>query len=254
MRWKSISVLCVATIAALSPLHAEAQKLNRQTGASLQFTLSKFETVGGPLEPGAAFAATAARPKTVVRLLGDTLPRPGIVGGQVPGVKSGELLYAVKTADDLIVYCAFHDPQQPKRQRQCYLDLQKNGVFVASYVTNTYNAPAKAGMMGQWLGDLAGVPPVKYEPADPAAAPVESYSFKFLRWRGDRIVVNDFLGGEDAREPILCQVGEDKPCALRGVAIATFRRVGDKQVELVSFKPQTTKDVDTAAAAATPNG
>jgi nitrogen regulatory protein PII-like uncharacterized protein len=216
---------------------AAAEKISRQVGATFWHYLEKPETVSGPIEPGGLIATMTVRPSAVVRILGDTLPRPGIVGGEVPGVTAGEILYAVRTEEDRTVYCAFNRPDNPVRQRQCYLDLQGNGVFVASYVTNTFNRPADAGMTGHWLGDLAGVPPVKYEAADAKDAPTETYRIRFIRWRGDRIVVNDFLGEESPREPITCQIGEDKPCSLRDAAIATFRRVGQTGIELVSFKP-----------------
>jgi hypothetical protein len=234
--WSAAAVAAVAVAAMLAP-SAQAQALSRQTGASFQFLVSDPKPAEGVIAPGQTVATFVMRERNVVRLIDPTLPRPSRYGAPAPGAAAGAFLYAVTTKDEREAFCTYRTPETAKRQQQCYLDLQNNGVFVAGYMTSTGNEKVDARMDALWLVDLVGVPPARYEKVEPRLAPTEVLTFRFKGWRGKQLLLDRFFGEEKAwDEPVVCDIGVDKPCELVGGFKATIRREGPTAIVVTALE------------------
>jgi hypothetical protein len=182
----------------------------------LNLTTLSVASVGDVLAPGKALAAYNAAPRAGARILAATPARSGTFPASIP---VGTTLFQVGLGD-VDGYCAPLASDQGVRRSQCFIDVNADNKFDASYIS--IKAQQGQKLFSSQLASLAAIPPVAYEIGDVSGYQPEPVTFYFRRIRAQ---MAEFQLTFDGRP-----TGADAiKCALDGTSIC---RVGQHNFTL----------------------
>jgi hypothetical protein len=216
------TLFAMLTLAAISnPTFAAAQNpplpttqfIETAPFMNLQLNLeTKFVAgAGNVLAQGQPLVRYDVTPRTGVRLLGATAAR---IGTYPPSVPAQTVLFEVGLGNGK-GYCAPLTVEQGVRNSQCFIDINSDNKFDASYLTDD----AWQGKTLYWgqVSRLASIPPIAYEPVDALNIPAEPMSFYFKRVRNNLAEFQMALGPRNNGVPA-------RKCAMDGQAMCRMGR------------------------------
>lgn len=175
------SLACLLPFALHAQVAAPAQPAVIQTapyiGLRVNLVPSTVVEAQATLSANQVVVAYQATPRAMATTTAPSLARSGSYPVTLP---ANYRLFEVGLSG-VTGYCALRAPDQGVRRSQCFIDLNNDGKFDASYITNR-------GWQGQTLywgqvASLASIPPLPYQaaPLEEAAAEPITYSFKRIR-------------------------------------------------------------------------
>jgi hypothetical protein len=176
--------------------------------------------VGSIVAPNAPIVVYNVSPRSGVRTLSASVARIGTYPASVP---ANTALFEVGL-EGLNGYCAPLTADQGVRQAQCFIDVNNDNKFDASYITNR----AWQGTRLYWgqVARLASIPPVAYEASDVSTIAPEPLSFYFRRIRDKKAEFQMAFGPRNNGVPIKrCLADGVTPCRLGGHSF-TFEASG----------------------------
>jgi hypothetical protein len=156
-----------------------------------------------------------ATPKTGMILKAASAPRIRTYPQSIP---ENSVLFEVGLGDgrgqsDSVGYCALRLPEQGARETQCFIDVNSDGKFDATYLG--YETWQGKNLFWGRLTYLASIPPVPYEPAGLGVFSPEPMSFSLKRIRNGVAAFEFSLGPPNNGVPTRnCKLDGVTPCRL----------------------------------------
>ncbi len=175
---------------------------------NLQLNMATKAAVGEVVGVGQSVVQYDVTPRAGVRTLAASGAR---IGTFPPSVAAQTILFEVGL-DDSKGYCAPMVEGQGVRQSQCFIDVNADNKFDASYITDD----AWQGKTIYWgqVARLASIPPVPYENISILNIPAEPLSFYFKRNRQNMAEFQMGLGPRNNGVPVL-KCGNDGVASCR---------------------------------------
>jgi hypothetical protein len=223
--------IVLALALALAP-GAVAQKIARAEQGSVPLAFDDFKhghtTV--VVKPGDVAWTETIRAAKAVRLVEPVVER---TRPKVAGVPAGTVLFGYQLSTG-IAYCAPIDLAKVNRDVQCVRDLDGDGTFDGSYITNDQGADSR--YFSSFLKSLTATRKARYEQAShtdltPAAARVVFAGMKNGAPRFSLFIDNDKLDN-----PIDCEIQKPGVCDAIGVRLAYGPAEGSKDSVTLAFE------------------
>jgi hypothetical protein len=161
------------------------------------------------LSPNQVVVAYQATPRGMATTTAPSLARSGSYPVTLP---ANYRLFEVGLSG-VTGYCALRATDQGVRRSQCFIDLNNDGKFDASYITNR-------GWQGQTLywgqvASLASIPPLPYQVAPTEDASAEPITYYFKRIRNQKAEFQIGLATRATDLPVrTCAIDGATPCTL----------------------------------------
>jgi hypothetical protein len=188
---------------------------------------AQFSAAAGDIiAPRQEIVRYAATPKAGVVLKAASAPRIRTFPQSIP---ENSILFEVGLSDgigpsDSVGYCAQRVPEQGVRETQCFVDVNSDGKFDATYTG--YETWQGKNLYWGRLANLASIPPVPYEPAGPGVFAPEPMSFSLKRVRNGIAAFELSLGPPNNAVPTRnCKLDRVTPCRL-GRHVFTLEAAG----------------------------
>jgi hypothetical protein len=163
------------------------------------------------LAPNQSVVAYEVSPRTRVRL---ATPSPARAGAFPASLPKDAILFQVGL-DGIDGYCSVRAPNHGERRSQCFIDINNDGKFDASYITNR----AWHGQAIYWgqVASLASIPALSYTSDNQAPIATETMTFYFKRVRNGKAEFQIGLGPRNNGLPtISCPIDGTNVCRLGG--------------------------------------
>jgi hypothetical protein len=188
---------------------------------------AQFNAAAGDIiAPRQQIVRYAATPKAGVILKAASAPRIRTFPQSIP---ENSILFEVGLSDgrgpsDSAGYCAQRVPEQGVRETQCFVDVNSDGKFDATYTG--YETWQGKNLYWGRLANLASIPPVPYEPAGAGVFSPEPMSFSLKRVRNGVAAFEFSLGPpNNGVPPRSCKLDRVTPCRL-GRHVFTLEAAG----------------------------
>jgi hypothetical protein len=166
---------------------------------------------GDIVSPGQPIVSYLVTPRSGVKTLAASAAR---ISTYPPSVPANTILFEVGLNEGN-GYCAPIQPDQGVRESQCFIDVNADNKFDATYIGND-TWKGKTIYWGQ-VAKLASIPPVAYETAAVTGIPSEPMSFYFKRVRNQMAEFQMSLGPRNNGVPV-------RKCAIDGVTTCRLGR------------------------------
>jgi hypothetical protein len=176
----------------------------------LNMTNTLVPSEGAIIAPGQIVSTYNVSPRTRAKTLAASTSRIGTFPNILP---ANALLYQVGL-EGIDGYCAVRSPGQGERQSQCFIDVNNDGKFDASYITNR----AWHGQSLYWgqASKLASIPPLAFEPVTSGEPVGETFTYFFKRVRNQKAEFQISFGPRNNGLPVLSCALQGSPCRLGG--------------------------------------
>jgi hypothetical protein len=223
--------IAIALALSLAPT-AVAQKIPRAEQGSVPLAFDDFQHGSATVvvKPGETAWTESIRAANAVRLIDPVVER---TRPKVGGVPAGTVLFGYRLSTG-IAFCAPIDLAKVNRDVQCVRDLDGDGTFDGTYITNDRGADSR--YFSSFLKSLTATKKARYEPASSADLAPAAARVVFTGLKNGAPRFNVFIDQDKMKEPFECRVQAPGVCQVLGVRFAYGPAEGSKDSVTLAFE------------------
>lgn len=233
MKGGNLGTLAATLIVALAMAPtAAAQKIPRAEQGSVPLVLDEFVHARATVTVrlGETAWTETVRAEKVVRLVDAAVER---TRPKVDGIPAGTVLFGYRLSTGF-AYCAPIDLAKVNRDVQCLRDLDGDGTFDASYITNDKGADSR--YFSSFLKTLIAIPKTRYEAAENSELPPAAARVVFTGVKNGAPRFNLFIDRDRLDNTLECRVRQAGVCDVLGVRIAFAPAAEPKGAMTLAFE------------------